>query len=73
MPEVVYINYNTGKSALPDIYALALGHAAPEGECVYIRQSTLACVITYTYIYYIVASYVAIYDIAGYTAICSYV
>ena len=24
----------------------ARGHAAPEGECVYIRQSTSACVIT---------------------------
>ena len=24
--------------------------AAPEGKCVYIRQRTLACVITYTYI-----------------------
>ena len=24
----------------------AQGHAAPEGECVYIRQSTSACVIT---------------------------
>ena len=39
-------SYNTGKSALPDIYALALGRCAPEGECVYIRQSTSACVIS---------------------------
>ena len=32
------ISYNTGKSALPDIYMHnARGHTAPEGECVYIR------------------------------------
>ena len=43
----VCISYNTGKSALPDIYARARGRAAPEGECVYIRQSTSACVIYY--------------------------
>ena len=42
----ICISYNTGKSALPDIYARARGRAAPEGECVYIRQSTSACVIT---------------------------
>ena len=35
---VLCISYNTGKSALPD--------TAPEGECVYIRQSTSACVIS---------------------------
>ena len=28
---------NTGKSALPDMYAQAWGHAAPEGECRHIR------------------------------------
>ena len=28
------------------IYAQRRGHAAPEGECMYIRQSTSACVIT---------------------------
>ena len=47
MLEVVYISYNTGTRALPDIYALALGHA--RASCIYIRQRTLACVITYTY------------------------
>ena len=36
----ICISYNTGKSLLPDI------HTTPEGECVYIRQSTSACVIT---------------------------
>ena len=41
----ICISYNTGKSPLPDIYARARGRAAPEGECVYIRQSTSACVI----------------------------
>ena len=38
---IICISYNTGKNALPDIYA-----RCPRGECVYIRQSTLACVIT---------------------------
>ena len=28
MLEVAYISYNTGTRALPDIYALALGHRA---------------------------------------------
>ena len=46
VPEMEYIRYNTGTRALPDIYALALAQTL----CVYIRQSTLACVITYTYI-----------------------
>ena len=41
----IRISYNTGTHALPDIYALALGHRAYN----YIRQSTLACVITITY------------------------
>ena len=36
----------TGKSALPDIYIHDA--AAPEGECIYIRQSMSACVITNT-------------------------
>ena len=36
------ISYNTGKSALPDIYA----QHAPLGECVYIRQSKSACVMS---------------------------
>ena len=31
VPEVVYISYNTGTYALPDIYTLALGHCAPSG------------------------------------------
>ena len=49
---MVYISYNTGTRALPDIYALPLGAVHPRASCVYIRQSTLACVITYTlYIY----------------------
>ena len=48
---IICINYNTYKSALPDIYAQrpkahnARGHTAPKGECIYIRQSTSACVI----------------------------
>ena len=56
-----YISYNTGTRALPDIYALALGRGAarPRASCVYIRQSTLACVITITYIYI----YIYIYEI----------
>ena len=29
VPEVLHICYNTGTSALPDIYALALGHCVP--------------------------------------------
>ena len=47
VPEVEYISYNTGTRALPDIYALTLGRR-PRVSCVYIRQSTLACVITIT-------------------------
>ena len=43
---MVHIGYNKGKSALPDLIALALGHRA----YTYIGQRTLACVITYTYI-----------------------
>ena len=43
---IVCISYNTGKSALPDIYTQPRGYATPESECVYIRQSTSACVIT---------------------------
>ena len=39
----ICISYNTGTRALPDIYAR---RPAPEGKCVYIRQSTSACVIT---------------------------
>ena len=31
VPEVLHISYNTGTRALPDIYALALGRAAPSG------------------------------------------
>ena len=48
----ICISYNTGKSALPDIHTWcprahsARGRTAPEGECIYIRQSTSACVIT---------------------------
>ena len=38
------ISYNTGKSAMPDIYTTPKG--APEGKCMYIRQSTITCVIT---------------------------
>ena len=45
MPIISYvyicISYNTGKSALPDIHT-----QRPWASCVYIRQSTLACVIT---------------------------
>ena len=29
---------NMGKEDLPDMYAQARGHAAPEGECGHIRQ-----------------------------------
>ena len=42
----VCISYNTGKSALLDIYARRPRHAAPEGKCIYIRQSMSACVIS---------------------------
>jgi len=35
-----------GKSDLPEIYALALGHTAPECSCVYFRQIKSAHVIT---------------------------
>ena len=39
----------TGIHALPDIYTHSpLGAACPQASCVYIRQSTIACVITYT-------------------------
>ena len=41
----VLLSYNTDKSALIYMHD-AQGHAAPEGECVYIRQRTSACVIT---------------------------
>ena len=37
---------NTGMSALPDMYARAQGHTAPEGKCGYIRECTSSCVAT---------------------------
>ena len=45
--EVVYISYKTGTRALPDIYAQFPQAQRPRELCIYIRQSTLACVITY--------------------------
>ena len=46
---IQYVSYNTGTRALPDIYALALWCCMPSGIMrIYIRQSTLACVITCT-------------------------
>ena len=44
--------YDAGAHALSDMYALALGHCVLSGimyVAIYIRQGTLACVITYTY------------------------
>ena len=37
---------NTGKSALPDMYAQAREHPVSEGKCGHIRQSIGACVAT---------------------------
>ena len=42
---MVYVGYNVGARALPDIYICT----RPWASCVYMRQGTLACVITYTY------------------------
>ena len=42
VPQVVYISYNTGTCALPDIYALALGRCAPSG-IVHIYQAKPQC------------------------------
>ena len=46
----MHISYNTGKSALPDIYICMhdeQGCAAPTGKCIYIiRQSRSVCVMT---------------------------
>ena len=43
----VRMGYITGEGPLPDIYTHdAQGHAAPEGECGYIRQNITACGIT---------------------------
>ena len=43
MPDrVVYISYNTGTRALPDIYALALGCCTPSG-IVRIYQAKHSC------------------------------
>ena len=42
VPEVEYITYNTGARALPDIYALALGHCAPSG-IMHIYQAKYSC------------------------------
>jgi len=39
-------SYNMGMSDLPEIYAQARGHTAPECNCVYERQITSAHVIT---------------------------
>ena len=38
-----FLSYNTGKSALPNTHD-ARGCTAPKVECIYIRQSTSACV-----------------------------
>ena len=53
---MVYKSYNMGTHGLPDIYTLALGPAAL-GHRVYnyIRQTTLALVITYTYDLFVVS------------------
>ena len=40
--------YDAGARVLPDIYTHDA--RAPEGECIYIRQGTLARVITFTYV-----------------------
>ena len=51
---MVYISYNTGTRALPDIYALALGRCVPLG-IVHIYQAKHSCLCynlyTHTYIY----------------------
>ena len=44
---LIYTHSPSGTQC-PSPSAYISGKAAPEGECVYIRQSTLACVITYT-------------------------
>ena len=46
---MVYISYNTGTRALPDIYALALGRCAPSG-IVHIYQATHSCLCYNLYI-----------------------
>ena len=45
------------------------GAARPRASCVYIRQSTLACVITITYIYIYMYIYIYVY-IYMYIYIC---
>ena len=45
----VCISYNMGKSGLPDIYTPMPKGRRPEGEGVYIRQTTSAHVITFIY------------------------
>ena len=46
----ILVTYNTGTCALPDMctYPRAM-RMRPRMSCIYIRQNTLACVITYTY------------------------
>ena len=39
----------------------SFGAACPRASWAYIRQSTLACIITYTYITLIICAYVIIY------------
>ena len=45
-----YISYNTGKSALLDIYALALGRCVPSGV-MHIYQEKHSCLCYNFYIY----------------------
>ena len=47
---VVHSTYTTGTRAMPDIYARALGPAAPGPVRIHIRQSTRACGISITYL-----------------------
>ena len=54
--EVAYISYNMVTRGLPDIYTLALGSAAPEHQVYISGKTTLAYVITYTYIHIIIYS-----------------
>ena len=42
----MFLSYNSDKIALSDICIQYSRHTAPKGGCIYIRQSTSACVIT---------------------------
>ena len=56
MLRVVYIGYNTGTRALPDMYALALGRCAPSG-IVHIYQAMHSCLCYNLYIRSIILLY----------------